>query len=135
MTLYEQIRNDLKEDMKSRGKYKLAALRVIIGEFSRLNLKAGEVPTDEQIITILRRLQKNEKTLIKAAKLEDTMFLQVVESYLPQMMSEEEISKFISSNIDVGSFKNIMQAMGPIMKELKGKADGNTVKSVLEKMK
>ena len=65
---------------------------------------------------------------------EDTVFLKVVESYLPQLMSEEKITSFINSNIDVGSFKNIMQAMGPIMKQLKGKADGNTVKAVLMKM-
>ena len=49
-------------------------------------------------------------------------------------MSEEEINSFVNSNIDVGSFKNIMQAMGPIMKQLKGKADGNAVKAVLMKM-
>lgn len=135
MTLYEQIKNDLKEAMKSRGKHKVSALRVIIGEFPRLNLKANETPTDEQVLGILRRLHKSEKILIESAKLEDTMFLEVVESYLPQLMSEEEIIKYINSNIDVGSFKNIMQAMGPIMKDLKGKADGNTVKSVLMKMK
>ena len=135
MDLHEKIRNDLKEAMKARGKYKVSALRVIIGEFPRLNLKAGETPNDEQVLAILRRLQKSEKTLIETAKLEDTMFLEVVNSYLPQLMSKEEISDFINSNIDVGSFKNIMQAMGPIMKELKGKADGNTVKAVLLRMK
>jgi len=133
--LYEQIKNDLPKAMKEKGKYKVSALRVIIGEFPRLNLKAGETPNDEQVLGILRRLQKSEKTVIEAANLEDTMFLKVVESYLPQLMSLEEITDFINSNIDVGDFKNIMQAMGPIMKELKGKADGNDVKAVLMKIK
>ena len=135
MDLHEQIRSDLKSAMKARDQYKMGSLRVIIGEFPRLNLKAGETPTDEQVIAISRRLQKNEKTMIEATVLEDTVYLKVVESYLPQLMSKEEISDFINSKIDVGSFKNIMQAMGPIMKELKGKADGNDVKTVLLKMK
>ncbi len=135
MDLHEQIRSDLKESMKARGKHKVDALRVIIGEFPRLNLKAGETPNDEQVLAILRRLQKSEKTMIEAANLKKTMFLEVVESYLPQLMSLEKITDFINSNIDIRSFKNIMQAMGPIMKDLKGKADGNDVKAVLMKMK
>jgi len=135
MDLHEKIRSDLKEAMKSKGKYKVSALRVIIGEFPRLNLKAGETPNDEQVLGILKRLQKNEKTLLGMVGREDTMFLEVVSSYLPQLMTEKNIASFINSNIDVGSFKNIMQAMGPIMKELKGKADGNDVKTVLMKMK
>jgi len=135
MNLHEQIRSDLKKAMKARGKHKVSALRVIIGEFPRLNLKAGETPSDEQVLTILRRLQKSEKTLIEAADLEDTIFLEVVESYLPQLMTEVEIASFIDANIDIGSFKNIMQAMGPIMKDLKGKADGNDVRNMLMKMK
>ena len=64
-----------------------------------------------------------------------TVFLTIVESYLPQLMSEELIASFINSNININSFKNIMQAMKPIMKKLKGKANGNDVKKVLEKIK
>lgn len=135
MVLHDKIRSDLKEAMKSRSKHKVSALRVIIGEFPRLNLKAGETPNDEQVLAILRRLQKSEKTMIEAANLEGTMFLEVVDSYLPQLMTQLEIASFIDENIDVGSFKNAMQAMGPIMKHLKGKADGNDVRTVLMKMK
>ena len=135
MDLHERIKNDMKSAMKNRQQYKLDAIRVIVGEFPRLNLKADEVPNDEQVLAILRRLQKSEKIYIEALDIANTIFLEVVESYLPQLMSKEEISDFINSKIDVGSFKNIMQAMGPIMKELKGKADGNDVKTVLMKMK
>jgi len=135
MNLHEQIRSDLKTAMKARGKHKVSALRVIIGEFPRLNLKAGETPNDEQVLAILRRLQKSEKTMIEAANLEDTIFLEVVESYLPQLMTKEEIASYIDSNIDVENSKYILQSMGPIMVELKGKADGNDVKAVLMKMK
>ena len=138
MDLHEKIKNDLKSAMKEKDKKNkgiIMSLRVIIGEFPRLNLKADETPTDEQVFDILRKLQKAEKIIMDAHELDkDTVFLKVVESYLPQLMSEEKITSFINSNIDVGSFKNIMQAMRPIMKQLKGKADGNTVKAVLMKM-
>lgn len=135
MDLHEKIRSDLKESMKARNGDKVSALRVIIGEFPRLNLKADKTPNDEQVLSILRRLQKSEKVIMVAIERKETPFLNVVESYLPQLMSLEEITDFINSNIDIGEFKNIMQAMGPIMKELKGKADGNDVKAVLMEMK
>lgn len=135
MNLHETLRSDLKKSMKAKEADKVNALRVIIGEFPRLNLKAGETPNDEQVTAILRRLQKSEKQVLEISYIKVSTFLDVVESYLPQLMSEEEIISFINSNVNIGEFKNIMQAMGPIMKELKGKADGNSVKAVLLKMK
>lgn len=53
--------------------------------------------------------------------------------YLPKQATEEDIVKWINDNLDLSSFKNKMQAMGPIMKEFKG-ADGNFVKSILLKL-
>jgi len=135
MNLHEKIKSEISKAMKEKLPEKLNALRVISSEFPRLNLPAGVKPTDEQATSILRKLQKNEKTILELTDQKTSIFLEVVESYLPQLMSEQEILSFINSNIDIGSFKNIMQAMGPIMKELKGKADGNDVKKILMKMK
>ena len=112
------------KDVESRN-----TLRVIIGEISRLNKKVGEEATEEEVIKILRKLQKNEKLVIGDG--EPTIFLKIVEHYLPKMLSREEIFEHINNNVDFTIFKNKMQAMGSIMKELKGKADGNLVKDVL----
>ena len=134
MSLYETMREELTIAMKIKHKEKLSAYRVILGEFPRLNLKAGETVSDEQIISILKRLQKGEKTILEHKEETTSVFLEVVELYLPQMMTEEEIQKYINKNIDISMFRSPMQAMGPIMKALTGKADGTDVKAILEKM-
>ena len=56
--------------------------------------------------------------------------IQIAQNYLPKQASEEDIISWIKENIDFSTFKNKMQAMGPIMKQFKG-CDGNFVKSIL----
>ncbi|MGA8178988.1 MAG: hypothetical protein WB792_02945 [Desulfobacterales bacterium] len=58
----------------------------------------------------------------------------MIESYLPKMAAEEEISAWIRQNVDFSKFKNKMQAMGAIMKHFGASADGNIVKEILQKM-
>ncbi len=59
--------------------------------------------------------------------------IEIAKMYLPIQASEEEIKKWIDANLDLSTFKNKMQAMGPIMKQFKG-CDGNIIKSILMKM-
>lgn len=124
-----RLKTDLHLAMKTKDVERRDTLRVIIGEISRLNKKVGEEATEEEVIGILRKLRKNEKLVIGDG--EPTIFLKIVEHYLPKMLSREEIFEYIKTNVDFTIFKNKMQAMGSIMKELKGKADGNLVKDVL----
>ena len=63
--------------------------------------------------------------------------LAILESYLPKLMSREDIDKFIKGKIAGGmpfDKKKAGQFMGAMMKELKGKADGADVKSVVESL-
>lgn len=122
---YLELREDLKLAMKNKEHKKKATIRVILGELARLDSK--EV-TDDKITVVLKKLQKDEKLVIGGDK--PTVFLEVIESYLPEQLSKGDILKYIST-FDLKPYKNKMQAMGPIMKGLKGNANGNDVKEVL----
>ncbi len=76
-------------------------------------------------------LCKSEKQTLELTKQPRSEYLQVLESYLPQMASEEEILAWTKANIDFSQFKSPMQAMGTIMKHFGKGADGNLVKKVL----
>ena len=133
MTLYEEMKIDLKKAMKSKAVILKSALRVIMGEFPRLNKKVGETPTDKEIIGILKKLKKNESMVLKMLNKSTSGYMNVLDSYLPEVseLSADDIKKWIKKNILLSKYKNPMQAMGPIMKELKGKADGALVRKVL----
>lgn len=132
MTLQEQIKKDLPRAMKDKDTVRKDALRVILGEFGRAEVKS--LP-DTEVIRILRKLIKSEKELLEK-KGDDTEseYIRIIEDYLPKMVSEAQIAAWISENIDFSQFKNKMQAMRPIMQHFGDRADGDTVKQILQKM-
>ena len=132
MTLQEKIKKDLVPAMKNKDAVRKDTLRVILGEFGRAETKEL---SDKEVIRILKKLVKSEKELLEK-KGDDTEseFIRIIEAYLPKTASAEEITTWISANIDFSEFKNKMQAMRPIMQHFGDTADGDTVKQILQKM-
>jgi uncharacterized protein YqeY len=130
MTLQDQLKTDLKAAMKAKDTAKKDAIRVVMGEMARSDKK---VFTDEEIVRILKKLIKSEKEMLeKSSRGNSSVFIDVIEAYLPQMATEEEIRRWIEANIDFSDYKNKMQAMGAIMAHFGASADGNRVKQVLQ---
>lgn len=129
MALQDRIRGDLKDAMKAKDEARKESIRVIMGEFAR-----GEKKTlsDDEVIRILRKLQKSEVEVLQQQGETNSVFLSVIESYLPDMASEAEIREWIAANVDFSQFKNKMQAMRPIMEHFGTRADGNAVKQILQ---
>ena len=131
MKLQEKIRKDLSEAMKAKDEEKKSALRVILGEMSRMESKEL---SDDDVIRVLKKLIKSEKEVLDKKGDPSSSYLEIIESYLPKPASEDDIRKWIAENIDFSKFKAKMQAMGPIMKHFGSLADGDTVKSILSKL-
>lgn len=132
MKLQKQIRQDLTAAMKNKDETKKNALRVILGELSRLDKKE---PSDEEIVKVLKKLIKSEKEVLeKKGETEDSEFVKVLEGYLPRSATDAEIRSWIEQNVDFSAFKNKMQAMGQIMKHFGATVDGDAVKKILQKM-
>lgn len=131
--LIEKIKKDLTEAMKNGNDVQKMALRMIMGEIPRLNLKAGQVANDEQILSIIKKLIKSEKMTLSYSGQDEALseYINILEGYLPQMMTQDEIIAWIKENIDMENFNPPVKAMGMIMKELKGKADGQLVRDLL----
>jgi len=131
--LEERIRKDLKAAMLARDRDTAETLKMILGEIPRLNKKAGEKATDEEIVRIITKLIKSEKLVLEysAASAGSSTYIRTLEKYLPEMMDEREIKQWVLDNIDLSAYSNTVKAMGRVMKELNGKADGNVVRRVL----
>lgn len=132
MSLQKQIKKDLSAAIKAKDENKKDTLRVILGEFGRLDKKEL---SDDEVIKILKKLIKSEKEVLEQKGEEtDSAYIDIIEHYLPQMATEAEIVAWIQQNIDFSQFKNKMQAMGLIMKQFGATADGNFVKEILQRM-
>jgi len=146
-SLHDKIRTDLKTALLSKDGAARDTLRQIISEFPNLTVpielesgkkttrvKKPDEITDDDILDIIRKLVKSEKTVLEYKKAESSPYLEMLERYLPRMASEDEIKTWIAANIDFSQFKNAMQAMGPVMKHFGKLADGNLVKKVLQSL-
>jgi uncharacterized protein YqeY len=145
MPLLTKMKSDLKAAMLRKDEAVKGAIRVIMSEFPTkitvpLTLESGkksnrpkreEEITNDEVISVIMGLVKSEKQTLALKKEATSDYLRVLEAYLPQMASEEEIAAWVRENIDLSRFKTPMQAMGAIMKHFGKKADGNVVKKVL----
>ena len=145
--LFDQISNDIKEAMKARDKVRLEALRNIKKVFIEAKTAPGANGTleDAQALKILQKLAKqghdsadlytsqNRPDLAE----EEMAQVNVIESYLPKQMSEEEIEavvKEIIAQTGAQSMKEMGKVMGIASKQLAGKADGKKISEIVKKL-
>jgi hypothetical protein len=147
ISLYDKIRRDMKHAMVHKDTAVRDTMRLIMGEFPGLTvaitLESGKKTTrvkkpeeimDDDLIDIIRKFVKSEKTVLEFKKQESSDYLDLLNRYLPKMATAEEIRRWISDNVDLSRFKSPLQAMGEVMKHFGKQADGNQVKEVLKTM-
>lgn len=131
--LLQRLKRDKLEAVKAKDIDRKNAINMVLGEIPRLNKPKDVDVTDSELITIINKLIKSELIMLEydGANPDTSLYVQALKSYLPKMMTEEEISAWVLDNIDLSAYNVPIQAMKDIMKELKGKADGGLVKKVL----
>ena len=148
ISLYDKIRQDLKTAMRNKDNEVRDTMRLIMGSFPNLTVsmtlesgkkttrvKTPEEITDDDILGIIRKFVKSEKTMLEVKKEESSDYLELLNSYLPRMAAREEIQEWIRTQVDFSKFKSPMQAMGQVMKHYGKQADGNLVKEILQTTK
>jgi len=145
MSLKEKINEDLKSAMKSGDKLRLEtirSIRALILEFEKSG--AGRELNADDELKMLTTAAKKRKDSIEQfrnagreelAKKEEAE-LEILQDYLPKQLSEDEIIneiKTIAVSLGAKSKEDFPKLMPPVMKSLKGKADGKFVKSAVEK--
>ena len=146
ISLHDKLKQDLKTALLGRDTSAKDAIRMIMSEYPNLTvpltlengkkttrLKKPEEIINDDILDIIRKLVKSEKTVLDYKKEKMSDYLEMLERYLPKMASRMEIETWIKENIDLAGYKNPIQAMGPIMQHFGKLADGNLVKQILQK--
>jgi hypothetical protein len=146
MNLTEKINNDLKQAMKSSEIVRLQtirSIRALILEFEKSG--SGKKLDEEEEIKLLSSAAKKRKEAmeeyIKAgrndlASIEESE-LNIIMSYLPKQLTKDEIIskvKELAGQIDAQSKADFPKLMPLAVKELKGKADGKSIKEAVEKV-
>jgi hypothetical protein len=135
--------------MKAREKLKLDTLRGLMAAFTNELVSMKRLPHEElvdgDVLTVIRREVKKRKEAKLAflaggrkeqAEKEDAE-QGILEMYLPQMMSKDDIKKVAvarKKEFAITEKKDAGRLMGMIMKDLKDKANGDDVKEVVDSL-
>ena len=147
MTLSQKIDDDLKTAMREKNAVKLGVLRMLKAAVTNATIEKGGADsklTDAEAIQVIRKQVKQRQDSIEsfekggrpelAAKEKEE--LSILQSYLPQAMSADEMSKIVRETIaEVGASSKAQ--MGAVMKALQakvaGRADGKTLSVEVQK--
>lgn len=147
MATKDTILNDLKEAMKARDAVRLQVLRSLKAKIleKEISLRSGgkaEI-SEEQVVEVLVKAAKQRRESIdqfeKGGREDlaqtERAELEIIESYLPAQMGEEEIRAAVRQGIEetgAAGMQDMGRLMGLMMGRLKGKADGSAVNRIVK---
>ena len=146
--LHQKIVDDLKGAMKAGQEFEVGVFRFLLASLHNKEIeKKGKglesTLSDDEAIEVLSREAKKRKEAIEAYEKgnrtdlaqKETKELEIIEKYLPEQLSEEEIEKIITAAIKktgAVTVKDFGKVMGVCMKKLSGKADGSSVNKIVK---
>ncbi|MCS7175216.1 GatB/YqeY domain-containing protein [Pseudothermotoga sp.] len=145
MELKARLSQDLKDAMKNKEEAKVRTLRMILAAIKNFEVEKIGPATDEEILQImLKEIKRRQEAIemyekggrqdLAQAEKEE---IQIIQSYMPKQMSEEEIrelAKKIISELKLAGPKDIGTAMKAIMPHVKGRADGKLVNKIVSEL-
>ena len=134
-----KLKEDLKQAMKDKNTINKSVLQVLISSINSFEKTNKKISEDDEITLINRELKQTRESFVFAEKSgredlinETKTKIDLLVSYLPIQMNEEEINSIIKDAILELNVENISKndkgkIMKIIMSKLKGKAEGKTI--------
>ena len=142
MSLKEKLQQDLKEAIRSRDAQRKSVIRMCLSAIQRAEVEQGGELDDTALVAVLQKEAKQRRDaieqfedadrpdLLEAEKAE----LVILESYLPQMLSRDEIAEEahqVIEEVDASGLKDLGAVMRVLMPQMKGRAEGRLVNQVV----
>jgi len=143
--LKQKVQDELKQAALSRNALKLSVLRMLKSAITYYEIQkggAGYEATDEDVLSVIQKEAKQRRDSIEEFKKanrqelveKETKEFEILQSYLPEQMSEEKIKTLVENAIkqtNAKSMSDIGKVMGILMPQAKGKADGSLVSKIV----
>ncbi len=138
MTLKEQLTEDMKTAMKQKEQTRLGTIRLLRSAIKNKEIEIGKELDDQGVIQVISTAVKQHKESIEQFEKggrdelvqKEQAELNVLQSYLPQQMSEDEMRALVKEAVDAvgaSSMKEMGKVMKYIMPKVQGRADGKVI--------
>ena len=145
MGVFNTIKSDMYDAMKAREKVKSNALRTALSKIKDKQIEKREPLNDDEIIKVLRALVKQRDESIKLyidagrddLADEEKLEKKYLETYLPKMLSNEEVTIIVETvikDLNAKSINDISKIMPEVMKKGRGLIDGNIARQIVVKI-
>jgi uncharacterized protein len=143
MSLKDRIQQDVKDAMRAKDKTRLAAIRLITAAIKQREVDERIELDDAQVTAVLDKMAKQRRESIsqfeKAGRddliAQEVMELEIIQSYLPEQLGEDEINALIDTAMQATgatSIKDMGKVMGQLKPKLQGRADMGAVSALIK---
>lgn len=146
--LYVNIKNEIKEAMKSKDNTKRDCLKMVVDKAKAIMKDKNPTGVSENIPdeVIVQAVQKEMKQLNQTCEalvghesgklyVDTKLKMSILSAYLPSQMTKEEVEMAVANILSNGEYLNFGMKMKAVMNELRGKADNKLIKDVVETYK
>ncbi len=142
MSILERLTEDMKAAMKRGDKDRLGTIRQLRAQLNNARIELGRDLNDDDAIAVLTNAAKKRKEAIELyekAGREDLVAkekaeLAVIQEYLPQQLSREELEGIVDAvikEVNATTMKDLGRVMGKVMQQVRGRADGKEVQELV----
>ena len=143
MSLQEQISAALKDAMRARDEVKMTTLRLVLTAIKKREKEARSLLEDQEVISVITTQIKQRRESIEQyrkagredlAQTEESE-LQILQGYMPEQVSAEEISNTLDeiiAEVGAASMKDMGKVMKAAMAKLAGKAEGGAINAMVK---
>ena len=143
MSLEERLVEEMKQAMRSNDKLRLSAIRMIRSAVKNKEIEVRKKLEDEDVVRVIqgmmRKAEESLEQFEKGGRMDlvekEKQEVEVLKSFLPQPISQEEILKIIDQTIEeteASSLKDLGRVMKSVMPKLVGKADGKLINQLVK---
>jgi len=142
----EKLQEELKESMLAKDELKTSVIRLLLSAINYYEIQkggAGYEATEEDVLSVTEQQVKQRRDSIEQYKNagrqeladKEQKELEILQKYLPEQMSEEEIKSIVQqtiSEVGASSMQDMGKVMGALNAKLKGKADMGMVSQLVK---
>ena len=142
----QKLQEDLRKSMLAKDEVRTSTLRMLISAIGYYEIQeggAGYEAKDEDVIEVLgREIKKHRESIEMYQKgnrpeleKKENNELKILQEYLPEQISEDEVKNFVKEAIVQTGAKSITdmgKVMGALMPKVKGKDDGSLVSKIVK---
>lgn len=142
MTLVQTVDNHFKEAMKAKEEIRLSTLRMLRTALKNKQIDVQHELNDQEAMAVIKTMMKQYQDALNdfmnagRTDLADRQQkeLDILSGYLPPALSTEELEAIVKNAVQSSGVTDAGKAMGIAMKAVAGRADGNEVRNIVEKL-